>query len=258
MVSKRLIVIKVGTNLLTRADGKLNTARIGLLSREIVALQRSGKQVILVTSGAIGAGMGKMGLKQRPTMLKDRQALAAVGQPLLMELYQGAFKKSKATVAQVLLTRYDLEDRQRSGNIRNTLKTLLDQGIIPIINENDTVAVEEIGANFGDNDTLASVVACAMNAGFCFLLTDVDGLYSGVPGKSPLIPLVKKITSDIEHCAGPACSSGKGTGGMVTKLKAAKAATAAGVTMVIVNGGIPEVVTKVLAGQKLGTTFLPS
>lgn len=257
MVSKRLVVIKVGTNLLTRADGKLNTARIGLLAREIVALQRSGRQVVLVTSGAIGAGMGKMGLKQRPVMLKDRQALAAVGQPLLMELYQGAFKKLKATIAQVLLTRHDFEDRQRFGNIRNTLKTLLDQGVVPIINENDTVAVEEIGANFGDNDTLAAVVASAMGAGYCFLLTDVDGLYSGLPGKSPLIPLVKKITSDIEKCAGPSCQGGKGTGGMVTKLKAAKAATAAGVTMVIANGGIPGVVTKVLSGEKIGTTFLP-
>jgi glutamate 5-kinase len=257
MVSKRLIVIKVGTNLLTSADGKLNTGRIGLLSREIVGLQRSGRQVILVTSGAIGAGMGKMGLKQRPTMLKDRQALAAIGQPLLMELYQGAFKKLKGTIAQVLLTRHDFEDRQRFGNIRNTLKTLLDQGVVPIINENDTVAVEEIGANFGDNDTLAAVVAAAMGAGFCFLLTDVDGLYSGIPGKSPLIPIVKKITSDIERCAGPACLSGRGTGGMVTKLKAAKTATSAGVTMVIVNGGVPGVVTKVLAGKQHGTTFLP-
>jgi glutamate 5-kinase len=257
MATKQLIVIKVGTNLLACADGKLNTRRIGMLSREIVKLKRSGRQVILVTSGAIGAGMGKMGLKARPTTLKDRQALAAVGQPLLMELYQGAFKRLKATIAQVLLTRHDFEDRLRFNNIRNTLKTLLDQNVIPIINENDTVAVEEIGANFGDNDTLAAVVASAMNAGYCFLLTDVDGLYSGVPGKSPLIAVVKKITQEIERCAGPACPGGRGTGGMATKLKAAAIAVKAGVTMVIVNGGLPQVVSKVLAGEKYGTTFLP-
>ena len=258
MAAKRLIVIKVGTNLLACGDGKLNTARIEMLSGEIVALAGSGRQVILVTSGAIGAGMGKMGLKHRPTTLKDRQALAAIGQPLLMELYQGAFKKLNTTIAQVLLTRHDFDDKQRFNNIRNTLKTLLDQGVIPIINENDTVAVEEIGANFGDNDTLAAVVAASMNAGYCFLLTDVDGLYSGTPGKSPLIPMVKKITAEVERCAGPACPGGNGTGGMATKLKAAKTATAAGVTMVIVNGGIPGVVSKVLAREKHGPTFLPS
>jgi glutamate 5-kinase len=201
--------------------------------------------------------MGKMGLKSRPTTLKDRQALAAVGQPLLMELYQGAFKKLRATIAQILLTRHDFDDRQRFDNIRNTLNTLLGQGVIPIINENDTVAVEEINANFGDNDTLAAVVASAMKADYCILLTDVDGLYSGVPKKSPLISVVKKITVRIERCAGPACLGGKGTGGMATKIKAAKAATKAGVTMVIVNGAIAGAVSKVLAGEKLGTTFLP-
>ncbi|MBN1823778.1 MAG: glutamate 5-kinase, partial [Endomicrobiales bacterium] len=190
------IVIKIGTNTLSAADGTLDTKRIKSLAGEIAALKKSSHQVVIVSSGAIGAGMGKMKLSSRPSALKDKQALAAVGQPILMDAYQEAFGALGITVAQVLVTRHDFDDRRRYVNAKNTMLSLLELGAVPVVNENDTVAVEEI--NFGDNDTLAAIVAAKISADWLFIFTDVDGLYKGIPGKSELVGLVEKITPEIE------------------------------------------------------------
>jgi glutamate 5-kinase len=249
------VVIKVGTNLLTTKDGSLDRRRIQAFAAELAALTRQGLQPVLVSSGAIGAGMGKLGRTKRPSSLREKQALAAIGQPLLMDAYESNFERLGITIAQVLLTRQDFDDRERYLNARNTLLTLLDLNVIPIINENDTIAVEEI--NFGDNDTLAALVAGKVSADLLILLTDVDGLYRGTPGKSPLIPLVEKVTAEIEGYASGVSGSGKGVGGMLTKLRAARMATAAGVRMVIANGATAGIVSRVIAGEPAGTTFLP-
>jgi len=249
------VVIKVGTNLLTGRDGSLDRGRIRVFAEELAALRRKDMQVVLVSSGAIGAGMGKLGVTKRPSSLREKQALAAIGQPLLMDAYQENFERLGITIAQVLLTRQDFDDRKRYLNARSTLLTLLDLGVVPIINENDTVAVDEI--NFGDNDTLAALVAGKVAADLLILLTDVDGLYSGVPGKSPLIPVVAKVTAEIEACASCVSGSGKGTGGMKTKLNAARMAASAGVKMVIANGSTPGIVTRIMGGEAVGTAFLP-
>ncbi len=249
------IVIKVGTNLLAPADGSLDKAWIMSLAEEVNAIKKSGIDVVLVTSGAIGAGMGKMGIFSRPDSLREKQALAAIGQPILMNAYKTCFNALGITAAQVLLIRQDFDDRARYLNARNTLLSLLEMGALPIINENDTVAVEEI--NFGDNDTLAALVAAKVSADWLFLLTDVGGLYRGGPVKGELIPEVKKITQDIEACAGGDSSSGKGTGGMRTKIAAAKIAVASGVKMVILNGHSPEKISAVIRGEACGTLFVP-
>ncbi len=249
------IIIKVGTNLLTGRDGTLNTARVRSLAGEILALKKDGCQVVLVSSGAIGAGMGRMGLSKRPDELRAKQALAAIGQPLLMHAYETVFAKLGITVAQVLLTRQDFDDRQRYINARNTMLALLEYGAVPIINENDTVAVDEI--KIGENDTLSALVAAKIGADHLIIFTDVDGLYKGVPGISEMIPVVERITPEIEACASGVSGSGKGVGGMKTKLAAAKIATTAGVKMTIANGGVPGALRRIVAGEQVGTLFVP-
>ncbi len=250
------IVVKIGTNLLTTKDGAVNAQRIRGFAHDLAEAKKAGHQVVLVTSGAIGAGMGKLGMKQRPSTLREKQALAAVGQPLLMEIYQEAFDDLDVIIAQVLLTRQDFDDRKRYLNARNTMLTLLAMGVLPVINENDTVAVEEI--NIGDNDTLAALVAAKINADLVVLLTDVEGLYKGIPGKSELVTLVEKITPEIEQYATDRSSSGKGVGGMQTKIRAAKIAVAAGVRMVITTGQQQGTIGRIVGGESMGTTFLPS
>ncbi|MGA2089936.1 MAG: glutamate 5-kinase [Endomicrobiales bacterium] len=249
------IVIKVGTNTLTGKNGSLDRAAIVRLATEIAVLKKAGSQVVLVSSGAIGAGMGKMDIAVRPTDLRKKQALAAIGQPLLMEVYESVFSACHITIAQVLLTRQDFDDRQRYINARNTMLTLLDMGVVPVINENDTVAVDEI--KIGENDTLSALVAAKISADWLFLFTDVDGLYKGVPGKSELVTVVEKVTPEIEAYATNDSGSGKGVGGMRTKLVAAKIATAAGVTMVIANGSDSGIISRVIGGERQGTLFLP-
>lgn len=249
------LVIKIGTNLLTSADGTLDKNRIKKFVTEIARLKKEGHGVVLVTSGAIGAGMGKMKVATRPDSLREKQALAAIGQPILMNAYQQYFDALGVILAQVLLTRQDFDDRSRYLNARNTMLALLDMGAVPVINENDTVAVDEI--NFGDNDTLAAIVAAKISADLLFLLTDVDGLFKGMPGESELIEKVEKITKDIEQYAGGAASGSKGTGGMKTKIAAAKIAVASGVKMIIMNGRAPESIAKALEGESVGTLFLP-
>ncbi|MBN1621228.1 MAG: glutamate 5-kinase [Endomicrobiales bacterium] len=247
------IVIKLGSNLLTTKDGSLDKDRIKSLVTDIAKIKKADNEVVIVSSGAIAAGMGKMKKSSRPSSLKEKQALAAVGQPLLMDVYQDSFNNLDITIAQLLLTRNDFDDRQRYLNARNTLLSLLDMGVVPIINENDTVSVEEI--NFGDNDTLASIIAAKICAEYLILLTDVDGLYKGVPGKSEVISDVGKITKELEQYASKTSGSGKGTGGMQSKVSAAKAASSAGVKTVIANGLVKGIIGKIISGEKVGTTF---
>jgi len=249
------VVIKIGTSLLTSGDRTIDKNRISMFVAEIALLKAKGHGVVLVTSGAIGAGMGKMRISARPDSLREKQALAAIGQPILMNAYQSYFNEKNMTLAQVLLTRQDFDDRTRYLNARNTMLSLLDMGVVPVINENDTVAVEEI--NFGENDTLAAIVAAKISADWLFILTDVDGLYKGIPGKSELISQVDKITPEIEKYAQGVSKDGKGTGGMKTKISAAKIATAAGVKTIIMNGKFQDKISGILKGESAGTVFIP-
>lgn len=252
-------MVKVGTSQLADPKHGVKDAMLRKLAAEVYALRAQGRQVVIVTSGAIGLGMHQLRLKQRPQGIPEKQATAAVGQVLLMNLYRQAFARHGMVTAQVLLTRQDLQDRQRALNARHTLETLLKMGTVPVINENDTVAVEEIGKRFGDNDSLAARVTGLAHAGLLVILTDVDGLYDGHPGlnrSARLVPLVTRLTPALEKHAGGA-GSHAGTGGMITKLKAARAVTAAGQLMVIANGSRKKILSNLFAGKQEGTLFLP-
>ena len=253
--SKR-IVVKVGTSTITHPSGKLNLERIVTLVREIVAAAK-GREVLLVTSGAIGIGSARLGLTHKPTTIPAKQAAAAVGQGLLMQIYEKFFTEQGKIVAQILLTRADLGDRQRYLNAKNALDTLFSYEVIPIVNENDTVAVDEI--KIGDNDTLAANITALIGADLLVILSDVEGLYTADPRLDPAakkIDVIEEITPEIEQLAGQAGST-FGTGGMQTKLAAARIATKSGAAMAIVHGGREGNLAKVLSGQCPGTIFLP-
>lgn len=250
------IVIKVGTAILSHPTGGLNVTRVKALAQELSLLASKGYAPILVTSGAIGAGMDAFGWKTRPTVLKDKQAAAAVGQVALMEAYKGAFAPLGVTIAQILLTRADLDDRERYLNIRNTLTALLERNVIPIINENDTVATQEI--KFGDNDTLSSLVAAKVDATHLFILTDVDGLLTSTGADGELLPEVFQVTPDIEALVQAGTGSTKSVGGMASKLSAARLAMASGVEVWIASGRKPGIVNDILEGKGVGTRFVPS
>jgi glutamate 5-kinase len=248
-------VIKVGTSTLTYRNGSVNIRRIETLCKIISDLMNAGNEVILVSSGAIGMGVGKLNLKERPRDIAGKQAAAAVGQCELMYIYDKEFGEHNRTVAQILLTAPDLKCADRHKKFENTVNTLLEYGVLPIINENDTVATEEI--EFGDNDTLAALVAEGVRADLLILLSDIDGLYTGDPKSDPsatLISEVRKITPEIEALGGGAGSE-LGTGGMQTKIKAAKIATEAGCDMIIANGAYPELLYSIMDGEKIGTRF---
>ena len=256
-----IVVVKVGTNVLTAADGRLNAARIGKLVDEIMAIRGSGKKgkkVILVSSGAVGAGIGILGLSSRPTEHPKLQAIAAIGQGKLMETYEKALAKHGAYPAQVLLTAGDLIKRQRYLNIRNTFLSLLDYGVLPIVNENDTVSVEELHSTFGDNDRLAALIANLFPEPLLILLTDVDGLYDGDPSKSSsrLIPLVDRWTPELMTMVAEKRSS-RSKGGMSSKLKAAQMVTTSGGNVIIANGDDPHILSKIFSGTEIGTVFFP-
>lgn len=228
------------------------------LVREMADLHNEGRELLLVTSGAVGAGMGRLGWKTRPKTIPEKQACAAVGQGLLLQVYENFFSQYGITVGQVLLTRDDFADRRRFLNARNTLLTLLRLGILPIINENDTVAVDEI--RFGDNDTLSALVTNLIDAEMLLILSDVDGLYTADPRKDPaarFIPEVEKITPELEAVAGGA-GSATGSGGMVTKFQAAQIVGQAGAVMVIAAAAADNVLRRVLAGEEIGTVFWPA
>ncbi len=249
------IVVKVGTSTLAHATGHLNIRRVEELCRVLSDLKNAGHQVILVSSGAIGMGVGKLGLKTRPTDMPGKQAAAAVGQCELMYTYDKLFGEYNHTVAQILLTGEDVENAERRLNATNTLSRLIELGALPIINENDTVATHEISV--GDNDTLAAIVAECAAAELLVLLTDIDGLYTADPRKekdAKLISHVDGVTPEIMALAGGEGSS-LGTGGMATKLRAAKMANEAGIDMIIANGKEPECLYDIIAGKDVGTRF---
>ena len=248
-------VIKIGTSTLTHQSGCVNIRRIELLCKIISDMMNAGNEVILVSSGAIGMGAGKLNLKERPRDIAGKQAAAAVGQCELMYIYDKEFTAYNHTVAQILLTAPDLENEDRHQKFKNTMTRLLELGALPIINENDTVATEEI--EFGDNDTLAALVAESVEADMLILLSDIDGLYTADPHKDKdarLIPEVYELTPEILALGGGA-GSALGTGGMVTKLRAATIATAAGCDMIIANGAYPELLYNIMDGKSAGTRF---
>lgn len=252
------IVIKVGTSTLTYENGKINLRLLENLCKTISDLQNSGKKIILVSSGAIGVGVGKLGLLKRPEDTAKKQALAAVGQCELMFMYDKLFGEYNRTVAQVLLTADDVNGEKSRLNVQNTFRELLKMDIIPVVNENDTVATAELeGKNFGDNDTLSAIVATLTGANVLVILTDIDGMYSGNPKTDKTavrIPLVEEITPEIHALAGGVGSS-RGTGGMATKIKAAQLATKQGITTCIISGDRPENLYDLFDGKDIGTVF---
>ncbi|MFZ5989645.1 MAG: glutamate 5-kinase [Bacillota bacterium] len=262
LVNSKRIVIKVGTSTLTYDTGKMNFSRIDKLVRVISDLINQGKEIVLVTSGAIGVGVSKLKLESKPRTVREKQAVAAVGQCELMHIYSKFFSEYGHVVGQILLTRDVVENSNGKKNVVNTFETLLEKGIVPVVNENDSVAVDEIesGINrvFGDNDTLSAIVAELVNADLLIILSDIDGFYDCDPRTSScskMISVIEEITPEIEKCAGGVGTS-RGTGGMVTKLTAARIATTAGVNMVIANGDDPCIIADIIDGKDIGSLFV--
>lgn len=254
------IVIKVGTSSITHSTGLLNLERMESLTRQIADLHNRGIEVILVSSGAIGAGMGKMNLKERPKTVPEKQAAAAVGQGVLIHMYQKTMSEYGKTIAQILVTKDDLADRSRFLNARNTIFSLLAHGVIPIVNENDAVATDELkyGNKIGDNDTLSALMVSLVDAELLVILSDIDGLYDENPAANPnarMIPEVHEVTQDILDMAGGTGTS-LGTGGMATKIKAAQIATSTGADMLIARSSLDGVLYRLLEGESVGTLFL--
>lgn len=250
------IVIKVGTSTITYANGKRNFSQIDRLAREISDLQNQGKEMLLVTSGAVAVGVDRMGLPGKPKTIPGKQAAAAVGQGVLMHTYEKFFADYGQIVAQVLITKTEAIDRHRYTNTRNTFMELMRQRVIPIVNENDVVALDEL--KIGDNDNMSALVAGIVDADLVIILSDVDGLYTANPQTHPdavIVPKVAEITPEIEASAG-GVGSARGTGGMATKIQAAKAATSSGIHLVIASGTEKNAITRVLQGEELGTLFV--
>jgi glutamate 5-kinase len=251
------VVVKVGTNVLAGVDGRLDLARLQGLADQVQGLRKMGRKVALVSSGAIGAGVGRLGLDKRPTDLRHLQACAAVGQGFLMRAYEECLGRHGAHTAQILLTASDFDNRSRYLNARNTILTLFEWNCLPIINENDTVSVAEI--RFGDNDHLAAMVTNLLQAPLLVLLTDVDGLFDSDPRANPaakVLSTVANINDSITGMAGASRSS-LGTGGMRSKLRAARQVTAAGESVIVANGTRPNILDAIFAAEPVGTLFLP-
>lgn len=250
------IVVKVGTSTIAHSTGCINIRHVEELCKVLSDLKNAGNEIILVSSGAIGMGVGKLSLKEKPTDMPTKQAAAAVGQCELMYVYDKLFSEYNHNVAQILLTGLDLEDPVRYKNIKNTMTRLLELNVLPIINENDTVNTDEISV--GDNDTLGAIVAVSMQADLLVLLSDIDGLYTKDPHKYPdaeLISEIAEITPEVEALGGKS-RSGLGTGGMATKLTAAKKCIARGTDVIIANGSAPSVLYDILEGKQVGTKFI--
>lgn len=257
--SKR-IVIKVGTSTLTHDSGKLNLRRIETLIRVIADFKNQQREVILVSSGAIGVGVSKMGLRTKPETMSGKQACAAVGQCELMHLYSKLLSEYHYAVGQILLTRDVVEHPAKRENAKNTFETLLKVGALPIVNENDTVATEEIECSFGENDTLAAIVSEIVGADLLVNLSDIDGLYTADPRedrRAKLIPVVEELSEDILNRAGGS-GTDRGSGGMASKLSSAEIAINAGVNMIITSGVDPKILYAILDGNHVGTVFVRS
>lgn len=254
------IVVKVGSSTLTHNNGNINLTRIEKPTRVLSDLMNSGKEVVLVSSGAVAVGINKLKLKEKPKSIKEKQAVAAVGQCELMHIYSKFFGEYSHIVGQVLLTRDVVEDDHIRENVVNTFETLIENKIIPIVNENDTVSIDEIEniVRFGDNDNLSAIVSNLISADLLIILSDIDGFYDSDPRKNPdskLIRVVEDITPELEACAGGAGSS-LGTGGMATKLTAAKRAINAGCNMILANGDNPGILLEITEGKEIGTLFI--
>jgi glutamate 5-kinase len=255
--SARLIVVKVGTRVLTGGDGLLDHARIEALGRQFDGLLSQGRRIVLVSSGAVGAGMGRMGIASRPQELAHLQAVAAIGQSCLIEAYERVLRAKNRHAAQVLLVADDLQDRARYLNIRNTLRALLDYGAIPIINENDTVSVEELRTSFGDNDRLAALVTTLLGADLLVLLSDVDGVFDRHPAETGAarLPTVQRIDAAVESLARDRLG-GLSKGGMASKIAAARIATEAGSHCIIASGRGDHVLEQIVRAEDVGTLFV--
>jgi len=252
------VVIKIGTNTLTK-DGAIDVSYMQRVAEQITALVRTGRQIVIVTSGAIGMGVGQLHLSEKPRDMKMRQACAAIGQPLIMAAYRKAFAGHGITVAQVLLTAEVLDNRKTYLNLRNSIETLVGLSVVPVLNENDSISTDEIGTAFGDNDKLSALVASKIDADLLIMLTDIDALYDKNPQTFPdakPISSVFEITDEIMASAG-----GKGskysTGGMKTKIEAARIASNAGCRIVLANGRAKNVISRIIAGEAIGTIFMP-
>ncbi|MDB6168601.1 MAG: glutamate 5-kinase [Verrucomicrobia bacterium] len=254
----RRVVVKLGTGVLTSGVGELNTARIAAVCADIAALRARGTEVIVVSSGAVGLGMGRLGLAKKPKEIARKQACAAIGQSLLMQTWQAGFAPHGLTVAQVLLTHDDLRHRSRYLGVRETLRQLIRYGTIPVINENDTVSAAEIHAmlKFGDNDTLSAMVASLTAAEYLIILSTAPGLVD-FRGSGRIVPVVERITPEIEAMAGGTTSE-TATGGMISKIAAARLATKSGCGVFVASGAEPEILARLLAGRGPGTFFVPS
>ncbi|SHM52940.1 glutamate 5-kinase [Ruminococcus flavefaciens] len=254
---KKRIVIKLGTSTLAHKTGKLNIRRMTNLVRVISDLHNSGREIIMVSSGAVGLGAGKLGLPEKPKDTKTKQAVAAIGQCELMHVYDDMFAKYSVTVAQILLTKTIINNPNHCENFMNTVEKLVGMDVIPIVNENDTIAIDELELEIGENDSLSALVAELSGADLLLILSDIDALYDDDPRSNPdakPIPVVEKITPEIEAVAGGAGTS-LGTGGMSTKINAAKIATRAGIDMIIMNGKDPEKLYDLFEDKEIGTLF---
>ena len=254
---KKRIVIKLGTSTLAHKTGKLNIRRMTNLVRVISDLHNSGREIIMVSSGAVGLGAGKLGLPEKPRDTKTKQAVAAIGQCELMHVYDDMFAKYSVTVAQILLTKTIINNPNHCENFMNTVEKLVNMDVIPIVNENDTIAIDELELEIGENDSLSALVAELSRADLLLILSDIDALYTDDPRSNPdaePIRVVERITPEIEAMAGGA-GSPLGTGGMSTKINAAKIATNAGIDMIIMNGRDPEKLYDLFEDKEIGTLF---
>lgn len=253
---RKRIVVKVGTSTLTHKTGRLNIRRVEQLVKTLADLYNAGHEVILVSSGAIGLGMGKLGLREKPKDTKGKQACAAVGQCELMYMYDNLFSNYSITVAQLLLTKYILLEDRRT-NVENSLETLLSMGVIPVVNENDTVAIDELELEVGENDSLAAIVATIAKADLFIMMSDIDGLFDKDPNSSDdaqMIPVVQEITDEIRGVAG-GVTTNVGTGGMRTKIRAVEIAFEAGIDVVLMNGKTPKKLYDLFEDKPVGTLF---
>ena len=254
-IKAKRIVVKIGTNVMTNINGTLDLRIMRKLVDQIAKMQKKGKNVLIITSGAIGAGMKELQLQSKPKYVTMQQVCASIGQHVLMSNYQSLFNKHQINVAQILLTYNDFSNKKTSNYLRNSLNKLLELGVVPIINENDPISIDEIGPSFGDNDIMSALIATKMQADLLVILTDVDGLFDKNPNheNAILIKNVEKIDKSIESVSGK--PNKLGVGGMQTKIKAAKIATRAGTTVVIANGKKANVLLKVLNDEDIGTIF---